>query len=160
VAVANLAFTDEVMASFDSNWKVMPPLRSQVDAEALLEGLRDGTIDFVCSNHVPWDVENKNLEFPYAEFGMSNLETAFAMFRTYVSQGKNAVSDWVRWTAVAPREVLGLPVPRIAAGATAELTVFHPEQGWTPEPGAWKSKSLNNPLLGKNLKGRVLRTVC
>lgn len=159
VAVANLAFTDEVMATFDSNWKVQPPLRSRADADALLEGLRDGTIDFVCSNHVPWDSENKNLEFPYAEFGMSNLETAFAMYRTFVPQNKTSIADWVRWTAVAPRQTLGLPVPSIEVGAPAEITVFDPEAEWTPTVKVWKSKSVNNPLIGQVLKGKVMKTV-
>lgn len=159
VAVANLAFTDEVMSTFDSNWKVLPPLRSRADAEAMLEGLRDGTIDFVCSNHEPWDSENKNLEFPYAEFGMSNLETAFAMYRTFVPQNSTSLADWVRWTAVAPRQTLGLPVPRIEAGASAEITVFDPEVSWTPSAQSWKSKSPNNPLIGTDLKGRVLKVV-
>ncbi|MCC6411982.1 MAG: dihydroorotase [Saprospiraceae bacterium] len=159
VAVANLAFTDEVMDTFDSNWKVLPPLRSRTDAGALLEGLRDGTIDFVCSNHEPWDSENKNLEFPYAEFGISNLETAFAMYRTFVPQNKMSIEDWVRWTAVAPRQTLGLPVPRLEVGAPADFTVFDPEAEWTPSVQSWKSKSPNNPLIGNMLKGRVLRVV-
>lgn len=158
VAVANLCFTDEKLADFDSNWKLLPPLRSQADADALLEGLNDGTIDFICSNHTPWDEEAKNLEFPYAEFGMTGLETAFALCRTHLNK-KLSVSDLIEKLVVAPRRVLGLPVPEIKPGARAELTVFDPEAEWVFGEKDIRSKSRNTPFIGQQLKGKVFGIV-
>ncbi|MBV6442847.1 MAG: Dihydroorotase [Saprospiraceae bacterium] len=155
VAVANLCFTDEKLASFDSNWKVLPPLRSQSDVNALLEGLADGTIDFICSNHTPWDEEAKNLEFPYAEFGMTGLETAFALCRTYLSK-QLSVRDLIEKTAVAPRRVFGLPQPEIKTGVRAELTVFHPDAEWVFQEKDIRSKSHNTPFAGQPFIGKVL----
>jgi len=155
VAVANLCFSDEKLADFDSNWKIMPPLRSKEDAEALLEGVTDGTIDFICSNHTPWDEEAKNLEFPYAEFGMTGLETAFALCRTFLGK-KLTVNDLVKKIALAPRRVFGLPIPEIKPGAPAELTVFAPDAEWIFEEKNIRSKSRNTPFIGQTFKGKVL----
>lgn len=158
VAVANLFFTDAQMTDFDSNWKVLPPLRAASDAEALLEGLADGTIDFIVSNHTPWDEEAKNLEFPYAEFGMIGLETAFSLCRTY-GGAKLPLPLLVEKLSLAPRKVLGLPVPEIKVGAAAELTVFDPEESFVFSAQHIGSKSRNTPFLGKELKGRVVGTI-
>ena len=158
VAIANLCFTDEKLSTFDSNWKILPPVRSQSDANALLEGLADGTIDFICSNHTPWDEEAKNLEFPYAEFGMIGLETAFALCRTFLSK-KLSVSDLVEKMAAAPRRVLGLPVAEIRPGALAELTLFEPDAQWVFGENDIRSKSRNTPFIGQPFKGKVLGIV-
>ncbi len=158
VAVANLCFTDEKLSDFDSNWKLMPPLRSQSDIDALLEGLADGTIDFICSNHTPWDEEAKNLEFPYADFGMIGLETAFALCRTFLSK-KLSVGDIVEKIAIAPRRALGLPIPEIKPGVRAEITVFDPDADWTFSEKEIRSKSHNTPFVGHALKGKVLGIV-
>lgn len=157
-AVANLCFTDEMLADFDSNWKVMPPLRSAEHREALLEGVADGTIDFLCTNHTPWDPEAKNLEFPYAEFGMTGLETAFALCRTYLDK-QLSLQDLVRLWAIGPRKVLGLPVPEIKPGAPAELTLFSPDVSWTFSAAGIRSKSANTPFVGSDFKGKVVGVV-
>ena len=155
VAVANLCFTDEKLVDFDPNWKVMPPLRDATHREALLEGLADGTIDFICSNHTPWDTEAKNLEFPFAEFGMAGMETAFALCRTFLGRHLT-VNDLVHKWAVAPRQVLGLPVPEVKPGAPAELTIFAPDAEWTCSADGLRSKACNTPFLGQTFTGRVL----
>lgn len=154
VAVANLCFTDEHLSEFDSNWKVLPPLRTADHREALLEGLADGTIDFICSNHTPWDTEAKNLEFPFAEFGMIGLETAFALCRTFLPE--LSLPALIQKWAVAPRKVLGLPVPGIKPGVAAEMTVFAPDEEWTFTEKDIRSKSANTPFIGQKLKGKVL----
>ena len=158
VAVANLCFTDEKLADFDSNWKLLPPLRSQSDADALIEGLKDGTIDFICSNHTPWDEESKNLEFPYAEFGIIGLETAFALCRTFLNK-KLSVNDLIEKMAVAPRRVFGLQTPVIQPGARAEITVFDPDAEWILKENDIRSKSRNTPFIGRSFKGKVLGIV-
>ena len=163
VAVANLCLTDEVLlgdhaslqGAFDSNWKIIPPLRGAADVAALVEGLADGTIDFIASNHTPWHEEAKNLEFPYAEFGMIGLETAFALCRTYLSQSLS-VAQLIEKLAVAPRRVLGLPVPEIKPDALAELTIFDPDQEWTFTSRHIGSKSKNTPFTGQVFRGKVL----
>jgi dihydroorotase len=158
VAVTNLCFTDERLADFDSHWKVQPPLRDEADRKALLDGLADGTIDLICSNHTPCDVESKNLEFTYADFGMIGLETAFALCRTYCGDDLSVI-DWVKKAAIMPRSVLGLDVPAIRVGTAAELTVFSPDTHWTFQPEHIGSKSNNTPFVGSELKGKVIGVV-
>jgi dihydroorotase len=155
VAVANLCFTDGKMADFDSNWKVVPPLRGDSDVKALLEGLMDGTIDFICSNHTPWHEEAKNLEFTYADFGMIGLETTFALCQTFLSNTLS-IRDLVEKLSLAPRRVLGLDVPQITVGQRAEITVFDPDAEWVLEAKDIRSKSKNTPFIGQTFKGRVL----
>ena len=155
VAVANLCFTDEQLSDFDANWKIQPPLREEHHRLALLEGLADGTIDFICSNHTPWDTEAKNLEFPFAEFGMIGLETAFALCRTFLKKNLS-LQQLVQLWAIGPRQVLGLPVPEIKPGAPAELTLFAPDQEWTFTEKDIRSKSANTPFVGQKFIGKVV----
>ena len=163
VAVANLCFTDDMIlgdpttsaGAFDSNWKILPPLRRSSDIEALIGGLLDGTIDFIASNHTPWDDESKNLEFPYAEFGMIGLETTFALCRTYL-QDRLSIPQLVDKLAIAPRRVLGLPLPELQPKAPAELTIFAPDQNWTFSARHIASRSRNTPFIGRNFRGKVL----
>ncbi|MEO6758083.1 MAG: dihydroorotase [Saprospiraceae bacterium] len=166
VAVANLCFTDEVIlgegpfpgAAFDSNWKILPPLRTATDVEALIEGLLDGTIDFIASNHTPWNDEAKNLEFPYADFGMIALETAFALCRTFL-HAQLSLPQLVEKLALAPRRILGLPEVGILPEMPANLTIFDPEQEWTLNVQHLASKSRNTPLIGHTLRGKILGIV-
>jgi dihydroorotase len=158
VAVANLCFTDDELASFDANWKVLPPLRAASDRQALLDGLADGTIDFICSNHTPWDEEAKNLEFPYAEFGIAGIETAFALCRTHLADALSLDALVEKW-ALGPRRVLGLPIPVLEKGAAAELTVFQPDATWTVGENDLHTKARNLPWIGERLRGRVLSIV-
>jgi len=158
VAIANLCFTDEKLSGFESNWKIKPPLREQADREALTEGLLDGTIDFICSNHTPWDEEAKNLEFPYAEFGMIGLETLFSLCRTYLADHL-PLPLLIEKIAIAPRRILGLPVPVLEPGAPADVTIFNPDATWVFTDKSIVSKSKNTPLAGEILKGKVVMTV-
>jgi dihydroorotase len=158
VAIANLCFTDEKLIDFETNWKILPPLRQETDRKALLKGLEDGTIDFICSNHNPQDIEVKNLEFTYADFGMSGLETALALSLTYL-QKKLSIAQIIEKWAIAPRKVLGLPIPTFEKGANAEITIFHPDQNWTFLEKNIQSKSANSPLFGTAFIGKVLGIV-
>jgi len=158
VAVANLCFTDEKLSEFDSNWKEMPPLRSKTDVDALREGLSDGTIDFICSNHTPWHEEAKNVEFTYAEFGMIGLETTFALCRTFLGK-QLKLNDLVDKLCHAPRRVLSLPVPQIAVGERAELSAFDPEAQWMLTEKSIRSKSRNTPFAGQTFTGKIIGIV-
>jgi dihydroorotase len=161
VAIANLCYTDQVLAmtdtqaGFDSNWKVLPPLRAESDRQALLAGLLDGTIDCICSNHVPCDEEAKNLEFTYADFGMIALESCFAMARTSLHK-ELTINQLIEKMAIAPRRILRLPMPAIEEGQPANLTVFDPDIDYVFERSMIRSRSQNSPLIGQTLKGRVL----
>jgi dihydroorotase len=169
VAIANLCFTDAILMgaseqpigpleAFESNWKVMPPLRNADDVLALREGLLDGTIDVICTNHTPWDDELKNLEFPYAAFGMTGLETLFSVYNTLLGTDLS-IPQLVQRISIAPREMLGIAIPAIKVGETADLTLFDPGADWTYSLQNLQSKSKNSPFLNKTLKGRVLGIV-
>lgn len=153
VAAHQLVFTDEALIGFDTNLKVMPPFRGSTDLVELWNGLADGTIDAIVSDHCPQDEEGKNLEFDLAEFGMTGLETAFALVNTH-GAGALSVQDLVRLFSVQPRLILGIKQPHIAIGEVANLTAFDPTTKWTFEESFSKSK--NTPLLGKELMGKVL----
>ncbi len=154
VPIANLIFEDKELSDFDENFKVFPPLRTESDKKALQKGLKDGTIDFIASNHVPWDSEAKNLEFAYSNFGMIALETSYALANTYLSKIlKNELL--VEKFAYRPRQIFNLPVPKIEAGQIANLTIFDPNEEWSFSKDDITSKSKNTPFLNYKFKGRV-----
>jgi dihydroorotase len=152
VSPMHLCFNDEMLADFDSNYKVMPPLRSENDRHALLAGVLDGTIDVINSQHIPLDTEQMMCEFPYAGFGVTMLETAFSLCQTHLS---NVVTTdvWVEKASISPRKLLGLAMPVLEPGSAADLTFFSPNETWFYEKPF--SKSYNSPLLGQTLKGKV-----
>jgi dihydroorotase len=154
VAVLNLAFDDRALVEFDSNFKVLPPLRGNEDREALIQGLKDGSIDLFCSNHVPLEEEAKKLEFPYADFGAIGLETAYALVNTKL-EGVLSTVELVEKFALNPRKLFNLPTISVREGSKANLTLFQPAEKWTFTQSHIFSKSLNTPLLGMELKGRV-----
>ena len=153
VATYQLAFTDEDIIPFDTNYKVNPPFRTAVDRQALITGLLDGTIDVLVSGHKPQDVEIKNLEFDHAAFGIINLETAFAVACTFASELPLEVV--LEKMIVAPRRILNIPVPQLEIGAEANLTFFQPEQSWVYSEANGRSKSNNSPFFGRELRGKV-----
>lgn len=152
----NLMFTDEVLTGFDTNYKVYPPIRGTNDRTALVEGLKDGTIDFIETHHTPQNIENKNLEFGYADYGVTMLETAFSVIQTAVAN-ELTTNEIIDKIAINPRQILGLEVPTIETGSDANLTIFAPDSTW--KYSKTHSKSHNSPFLGKELKGKVLGIV-
>lgn len=158
VPVLNLLYTDEAVAEFDNNYKVLPPLRHAEDREALIVGLQDDTIDFICSNHTPIDEEGKNLEFPYASFGVIGLETAFAAIWTAL-EGKLTLEKLVEKLALTPRRIFKIDIPRLEAGHPANLTIFNPDYNWTFQARDIRSKSKNTPFIGFQFKGKVLAII-
>jgi dihydroorotase len=155
VAVHHLVLTDEALKGFDSLYKVKPPLRTQDDVDALLAGLRDGTIDAIVSQHTPHEVEFKDVEFEVAEFGITGLQTAFSL----ALQAGLEVDLIVQKMAVNPRSILGVAVPSVAEGAGANLVLFDPNAAWEYTRANNRSKSYNSPFIGHNLKGKVLLTL-
>lgn len=145
---------DTVLSDFDTYYKVNPPLREAKDQDALIRGLKDGTIDVLCSGHLPHDDESKMLEFDMAEFGIINLQT----FASHLS----SLSEEIEWSDLIvkvtdnPRTILGLEVPAIEVDAKANLTLFDPNREWTFTADENFSKSRNTPWLGKKLKGKAV----
>ena len=150
VAAHQLAFADSDLIDFDTNLKVNPPFRPADDSEAIREGLADGTIDAIVSDHNPHDEECKNLEFDHADFGITGLETAFSLSVMYSGL---AVEDIVDKLTVQARRILRLPTQNIQEGQVANLTFFETDSEWSFDKSYSKSK--NTPFLGKTLKGKV-----
>jgi len=155
VAVYHLLLTDEALVGFDSLYKVKPPLRTQDDVDALLAGLKDGTIDAIVTQHTPHEVEFKNVEFEVAEFGIIGLQTAFSL----AIQAGLEPELIVQKLAISPREILGVDIPTVAEGKEANLVVLDPEGHWDYGKNNNRSKSYNSPFIGHNLKGKVLLTI-
>ncbi|CCH57278.1 dihydroorotase, multifunctional complex type [Fibrisoma limi BUZ 3] len=155
VAAHQLVFDDSALASFDTNLKVNPPFRSADDVAALWQGLADGTIDAIVSDHTPQDAESKNLEFDQAEFGATGLETLFAAVVTY-NTGLS-LGQIIEKLTIRARQILRLPTISIAEGQSASLTLFDPAKQWTFDRSLSKSK--NSPFLGQTLTGRAIGTV-
>ncbi len=156
--VLNLIFEDTSVEKFDTNMKVLPPLRENPDRKALLKGLKDGTLDYITSNHIPLEEEVKMVEFPYAKFGAIGLETVYPLLNTYLSKQFSA-AQIVQMLAINPRKILQLPRPLIKKGSPANLTIFHPGLEWTYSKENIKSKSRNSSLLGKTFTGKILGVV-
>lgn len=148
VAIFNLILNDSVLESFDSNYKLMPPLRSDEDIEALIEGLKDGTIDGVTSDHNPIDVERKKLEFEYAYFGSIGLESCFGALNKTVGVA-HAVKALNRLKAI-----FEVPTHTLAEGQIADLTLFNPDKEWTFTKNDILSTSKNAALIDLKLKGK------
>ena len=158
VAVQNLLETVDRVAGFDAQYKVIPPLRSEKDRKALLAALSSGTIDFVNSNHRPVNIEGKKLEFAYADFGISALETAFSMLLKACGRPKK-LDRLIEALSINPRKALGLPIPTVSRDGIAELTLFHPDQSTSYTGKDFASKSKNNPYIGMEMPGRVLGVI-
>ena len=149
VAIHNLLFTDRKIEEFDTHYKVSPPLRDQTDIKALIKGLRDGTIDFVTSDHLPIDIENKRLEFDNALDGTLGLETAFGALNKVVGLDLGIA------LLTRGRSRFGLDEPGWKEGSWANLTLFDPDTAYTFQEGDIVSTSKNSMFLGSELKGKV-----
>jgi len=155
VSAHHLLLDDGCLRGFETNYKVMPPLRDAAHIEALREGVKDGTIDAVISDHRPEDVEHKVLEFPQAAFGITALETSFAVANTAL-KGRMSLRRIVERFCHGPRAVLGLEVPHLAEGAQAEITLFDPASDWQLHERDLVSRPHNTPFIGYPLVGRPL----
>lgn len=155
VASYHLVLEDKEIESFDTNFKVKPPLRTKKEIEAFKKALKDGVIDLVVSNHRPQDQESKNLEFDLADFGMTGLETTYSLLNMHF---KGVDQEFiVEKIALAPRRLLNLPVPGIKEGEEANFTVFDPDLEW--KYSSTKSKSVNTPFLGRQMKGKAVAVI-
>ncbi|MEN9322959.1 MAG: hypothetical protein RL699_739 [Bacteroidota bacterium] len=149
VAVHQLVLNDSCLEQFDSRYKVSPPLRSEADRLALIEGVLNGSIDCITSDHNPIDIEHKNLEFDLAKDGTIGLESAFGALLTVLPL------EVVIEKLTAGKAIFGLESTAIEVGSPAELSLFNPEGDWTFAPEHIRSKSKNSALVGNAMKGKV-----
>lgn len=153
IAAYQALLDDSLLEEFDTNYKVNPPLREKADIEALIAGLKDGTIDVLISGHLPQDTESKVLEFDHADFGMINLQT-FASQLASLSKHVD-IHTLIEKVTQAPRQLLKLPLPVIEQDEKANLTLFNPTEKWIFTEELNRSKSRNSPWLGKEIAGRA-----
>jgi len=156
----HLCLTDEAVRTLDSNLKMNPPLRSADDRAALIEGLRDGTIGSIATDHAPHARHEKEVPFEAAPFGVTGLETAFAAVHTYlVEPGLVPLETVLERMSAGPARAYGLDEPRIAVGAPANLVLLDTAASWRVEESGFRSRSANSWLLGQRVTGRVRLTV-
>ena len=156
----HLCATDELVRSLDANAKMNPPLGSEDDRRALVEGILDGTIDCIATDHAPHARHEKDVPFEQAPFGVTGLETAFAALNTFlVRDGQVPLGTVLERLSAGPARALGLPVPRIAVGEPANLVLVDLESEWTVREESFRSRSANSWLLGETLVGAVVKTV-
>jgi len=156
----HLCLTDEAVRSLDPNLKMNPPLGSAADRTALVDALRDGTIDAVATDHAPHSREEKDVPFEAAPFGVTGLETAFAALNTFLVQsGLLRLETLLERMSAGPARSFGLERPRIAVGAPANLVLLNPDATWRVREDRFRSRSANSWLLGKRLHGKVVLTI-
>lgn len=156
----HFSLTDEGLEDYDPNYKVNPPLRTEDDVRAVIEGLADGTIDAIATDHAPHALEEKDQEFMYAPPGMVGLETALGLTLTrLVAPGHLTLAQAIERLSVTPAQILGLEGQgSLSVGSPANVVVFDPEATWTVDPARFHSLSHNTPFGGMELKGRVVHT--
>jgi len=152
----HFTLTDESLRTFDSNYKMNPPLRGREDVLACIDGLRDGTIDCIVTDHAPHAKEKKMQELDRAPFGIIGLETAVGLVVTQLIQA--GALDWpaaIEKMTINPARVLGIDRGTLRPGAVADVTIIDPECRWTVDPHEFRSKSSNSPFIGWELTGRA-----
>jgi len=155
-----LVLTDEAVRSYDTNLKMNPPLRAEKDRLALIEGLRDGTIDVIATDHAPHHSDNKDLEFDVASFGITGLETSVGIaLDLLVGKNNFSLSDIVKLMTDNARKILNLPEINLAADNVANITILDPEKEWTVNVDDFFSKSTNSPFNGWKLIGSPIGVI-
>jgi dihydroorotase len=152
----HFCLSDDSLRSFDSNFKMSPPLRGSQDVEACIAGLRDGTIDAICTDHAPHAAEKKMRELDQAPFGIVGLETALGLVVTKLIEP--GILDWpaaIEKMTINPARVLGINKGTLAIGADADVTIIDAQREWTVDPERFRSRSRNTPFAGWKLRGRA-----
>jgi dihydroorotase len=157
----HIALTDAAIEQFDTNFKMNPPLRTEHDVEALIEGISDGTLAILCSDHAPHAAFEKEVEFDKAPFGVVGLETELALFLDILVHKRKAISlnRLIEMFTIEPAKLLKLEAGTLSIGADADVTLIDPDLEWTVDASAFKSLSRNTPFDGWKLRGRAVRTI-
>ena len=157
----HIALTDEAIQNFNTNYKMNPPLRSQADVDALLEGIADGTLSILASDHAPHADFEKEVEFDAAPFGIIGLETELGLFLDLLvhKQRKIDIARLIEMYTVEPARLLKINAGTLSIGAPADVTLIDPDLEWTVKIGKFESASRNSPFDDWKLKGRAVRTI-
>lgn len=154
------AVTDDIIRTFDTNTKVNPPIREEVDKQAVLAGLKDGTLDCIVTDHAPHHVNDKNVEYNNAAFGISGIETSFGFAITYLYKaGVLSLPEIAEKMSAAPARILNLEGGEIKEGGVADLTIADLNESWVVDPAKFVSKGKNSPFGGYKLDGVVKYTI-
>ena len=156
----HIALTDDCIEGYDPKFKMNPPLRTAEDQEAIIEGLKDGTIDIIATDHAPHTDYEKDKEFDYAPNGILGLETALPItLQVLLRKNKFRLAKIIDLMTRKPAELLGLPAGTLTPGAAADICLFDPKEKWTYDAKAGFSKSANSPWDGEELQGRIKTTI-
>jgi dihydroorotase len=160
VCPANFILTDVTLRTFDSNYKVNPPLRSQDHVDACIAGLIDGTLDVIASCHRPRATEKKMQELDLAPFGMSALETTLSLVVEHlVNPGHLTWTQVIEKMTINPARILGIQKGSLKVGADADVTIIDPQAEWTLEAAGMESRSANTPFIGHQMRGRAVQVI-
>jgi len=156
----HFTLTDDAVKTYDTNAKMNPPLRTRVDVEEILNGLKDGTLDCIASDHAPHSIEEKEKEFDYAPNGIIGLETEVGLTFTELLHNKVlTLSQIVEKLSINPRKILNLPIPKFEGGETANFTILDPDEVWTVDISKFKSRSINSPFNKRLLTGKAVGVI-
>ena len=156
----HFTLTDDAVKTYDTNTKMSPPLRRQEDLDAVIEGLMDGTIDCIASDHAPHSIEEKDSEFQFAPNGIIGLETAVGLSLSELYHKKKlSIEELILKLSINPRKILNLPVPKFSVGELANFTILDLNKVWTVDISKFKSKSKNSPFDRRLLTGTSIATV-
>jgi dihydroorotase len=157
----HIALTDASIQNFDTNCKMNPPLRTQRDIDTIIEGIADGTLTILCSDHAPHAAFEKEVEFDRAPFGVVGLETEVGLFIDILVHKRKAISinRLIEMFTIEPAKLLNLDAGTLSIGARADVTLIDPDREWTVEASKFESLSRNTPFHGWKLKGRAVRTI-
>ncbi|MCX7098785.1 MAG: dihydroorotase [Methylococcales bacterium] len=159
VAIHQLHLTENDMVPFDSAYHVLPPFRTEVDKLYLRQGLASGTLNSICSDHQPHDIDAKLGAFPETEAGVSSLETLLPLMLKLVAENTLTLSQGIAALSANPARVLHINSGALTPGYAADVCVFDPELNWQVDTDNWKSQGLNTPFWGQTFKGRVTHTI-
>ena len=155
----HFTLTDEAVRSFDTNTKMNPPLRTDVDVQAVKEALKDGSIDIIATDHAPHAAHEKQLQFDNAPFGIIGLETALPLTLNLVDEGVLTLEQAISKLTREPARVFSLPYGTLAVGAEADIVLIDLKKTWQLDPNRLHSKSRNTPFAGWTLKGKIVKTI-
>jgi len=160
VSPHHFTLTDDAVKTYDTNTKMNPPLRTRADVDAMIEGLKDGTIDCIASDHAPHSPEEKEAEYELAPNGILGLETQIALALTELYHKKHlTLEQIVEKLSVNPRKILNIPLPQFKEGEKANFTIINPDMDWKYDIAKTYSKSKNSPFSGKELKGKAVAVI-
>jgi dihydroorotase len=159
VAMHSLHLSEDDMIPFDSNYHVLPPLRSEIDRDYLIQGLANGTINAISSDHQPHDSDAKLAAFPETEAGISSLETLLPLLLKLVSQKAITLEQGIAELTCNPAQILGLNSGALTVGFAADLCIFNPTLCWQINAQTWQSAGKNTPFWGQTLIGRITHTL-